>query len=75
MGMVGQAAAVPVEGQQQGPQRGEEWLLDARQAAVFGGGCVQAFEGQKGQREQSICQEQSLQCPNVPLPAPTSPEL
>lgn len=51
--------AVPVHGQQQGPQRGEEGLLDAGQAAVFGGGRVQAFKSQEGQREQPVCREQS----------------
>lgn len=53
------AGTAPVEGQQQGPQRGEEGLLDAGQAAVLGGGCVQAFESQEGQREQPVCQDRA----------------
>ena len=65
--------AAPVHGQQQGPQRGEEGLLDAGQAAVFGGGRVQAFKSQEGQREQPVCREQSRYSGTVGTAGTSSP--
>lgn len=53
------AGTAPVEGQQQGPQWGEEGLLNAGQAAVLGDGRVEAFESQEGQREQPVCRERA----------------
>lgn len=47
-------AAVPVEGQQRRPERGEKGLLQAGQALVLAAGGVEALEGQQRQGQQPV---------------------
>lgn len=66
---------IPIKCQEQGPQWREEGLLDAGQASVLGGGRIQAFESQEGQREQPVCREQSRHNGAVGTAGPSSPRL
>lgn len=65
-------AAVPVEGQQRRPERGEKGLLQAGQALVLAAGGVEPLEGQQRQGQQPVWEGPSyaVRSPDPPPPPP-----